>query len=92
MQDLSHLANKGWPNYGASMAAGSTIDNEVPWGKAPGTESEQTEPAAQGVPHLGTVSPGLHTSAGADDECVTGNRQGSTGSAAAAAMNWKTVK
>lgn len=86
MQDLSHLS-KGWPSYGASMGGGNMIDNDVPQGKAPGSESEQTEIVAQGVNHAGSVSPDLEVPAAQDD---TKNVQSS--SAAQAAAAWKMVK
>lgn len=70
MEDLSHLG-KGWPAFGASMAAGSTIDNEVPVGKAPGSPSEQTELAAQGVDLQGHETPNMKVVAGASDSDTT---------------------
>jgi hypothetical protein len=42
MQDLSSLA-KGFPSYGASMAAGSTLTEKTgPEAALPGSASEQT--------------------------------------------------
>lgn len=92
MQDLSHLS-KGWPSYGASMAAGSTIDNEAPWGKAPGSESEQTELAAQGVGIQGSVSPDLSFAPDQSGQAAEGNRQPRHGtSCTPGPIAWKTVK
>jgi hypothetical protein len=77
------------------MAAGATVDNAVPWGKAPGTESEQTELSAQAISIEPHVSPDLDFTPGEADDCSsttarTASRSDTTYAPAAAA--WKTVK
>jgi hypothetical protein len=90
MQDLSSLS-KGWPSYGASMAAGSTVDNEIPQGKAPGTPSEQTDLPSQGIDAQSHVSPDLsYTPDQGDKATGTTSRFSTTYSPGAPA--WKTVK
>jgi hypothetical protein len=42
MQDLSHLANPGWPSYGSSMGGGNTVTDKSTdlMEGAPGSKSE----------------------------------------------------
>jgi len=91
VQDLSHLIKPGWPAYNASMAAGGTIDNIAPEGKAPGTPSEQTELAAQGVDVQGKVSPNLSVSPNSDDSAVN-TKSRFNHDYSPSEPTWKTVK
>lgn len=90
MQDLSALS-KGWPSYGASMAAGGTVDNNDPWGKLKGSESEQTDLASQGVSVKSDATPNLDFKPGQDDAATTTKSRFSN-SYSPPAPEWKTVK
>jgi hypothetical protein len=77
------------------MAGGNMIDADVPWGKAPGTESEQTETAVQGIFHDKEATPDLEYTPDAADSCTeSAERTASKTSMnyAPAASAWKMVK
>ena len=89
MQDLSSLA-KGSIAAGSSMSAGGTLDNVTPWGKLPGTESEQTELSATGVDFPGHVSPDIDLDSGTSKNLRP--RLSETSYTANSSPSWKTVK
>lgn len=87
MQDLSSLA-KGWPAYGASMAAGNTVTEGHPSNGLPGSPSEQTaDVSSHDTPEL-TIP--AQTGNGTDSPARTSSRFSTSYAPAAAA--WKTVK
>lgn len=95
MQDHSDLMRAGWPAYGASQAAGGTIDNDIPWGKLPGSESEQTDLASQGVSVKSDATPNLDFKPGGSDrDTASPERTKSrfSNSYSPPAPEWKTVK
>jgi hypothetical protein len=71
------------------MAGGNMIDADVPWGKAPGTESEQTETAVQGIFHDKEATPDLEYTPDAADSCTASKTSMNYAPAASA---WKMVK
>jgi hypothetical protein len=84
MQELNSLISDGWPSYGASMAAGSTLTEKTHDQLAtPGSPSEQTN----GVDAKHGTTPDLDIPAASND-----TKTAKSGGNYDAAMQWKTVK